>query len=1021
MSLPRLALKRPVTVSMVCVSLFVMGLIASRMLPLEMFPEFDAPFLFISAPYPNASPSEVEQEIIRPLEETLATVPGVQRLRSWSAANGGRVFMEFQFGQDLAIKAVEVRDRLEAVRGQLPDDVRNINVFKFATTDQPVLELVISSSGRNLRSAFDLLERELVRRIERLQGVSRVELEGVERNQIHIDLLADRLSAHGIDALTLQGQLQRANFVMSAGRQTLDGQRWQVKPVGDFSSTQDFADFVINDSGLRLSDVAEVRFAPERRTSERRLNGQTSVGVSIYRERGANLVAISRAVQAELDRIMAEPAMQGIEVYKFQDQARSVTTSLKDLLLAGLVGGVLSLLVLYGFLRNFRLTAMIALAVPVSLTVALGGLYFAGISLNILSMMGLMLAIGMLVDNAVVVSESILSERERAPDDPMAVARGASSVSVAVIAGTLTTAIVFVPNIFGDASNVSLFLRDVAVTICLALGASLLLAQTLIPVVAGRLPVRSTEHLGWMGKLRHGYGAFLRWSLPKRWRMLTIVFLTLVSVWIPMSSVQMAADGEGGDRFVSLNYHIDAEYPLDVVAEAVDSVEGWLLENQEQLGIEAVLSSYSERGRARSLLVFKSEGVDLAAKRAEIRENLPAIAIGAPSFEWRSNRTDRAMTVYLYGDATAELVRQGEEVADALRRLSSVAAVTPESAGGDSQVLLSVQRERALGLGLSSADVGRSVAAAMRGSQLREIAGPNGDIPVRFGFRDADSQRMDQLADFRLPTPSGFSVPLAAITDWQIEAGPRTIARTNRETTLALEIELAEGEDGMAGRQQIPQLLNGMSWPEGYGWRFGRNVQQDQDDIRQMMINLLLAIVFIFMIMAALFESMARPLAILSTIAFAIVGTWWFFLLTGTSMSLVGLIGVLVLVGVVVNNGIVLIDHINRFRWQGMERQQAIILAGQERLRPILLTSLTTIIGMLPLAWGDTRIAGDGPPYYPMARAIVGGLAFSTVFTLVFLPVIYLFVEDAAAWLRRVGRWLSGSGRGLAPATDQAK
>lgn len=1014
MSLPALALRRPVTVSMVCVCLLVLGFIAARLLPLEMFPEFDAPIVFVQVPYPNATPAEVERDIVRPLEETLATIPGIQRIRSWSQASSGRVLLEFRFGEDVAFKAVEVRDRLEAAREQLPADVRQIRVFKWATGDAPVLDMRVSSSTRDLLHSYELLNRMLLRRIERVPGVSRVELGGVYQPRVHIDLRADRLAAHQIDISALQQALQQANFSISAGRQTLDGQRWHIKPVGEFVTVQDFSDFIVNQQGLRLGELADIRMEPSRPTHGQRLNGQPSVGLRVYKERGANLVQLSQDVLQAIDEIINQPEMLGIDVYPVQNQASSVTTSLRDLLFAGLLGGLLSLIVLYLFLRNFRLTLVIAMAVPISLTVALGGLYFAGLSLNILTMMGMMLAIGMLVDNAVVVSESILAERERSPADATAIERGASSVSVAVIAGTLTTAIVFVPNIFGELTNISLFLRDVAITICLALGASLLLAQTMIPVIARQLPVRPARDGDWMARLRALYARYLAWSVVRRWRMLLVLLLLMASVFIPFRGVGFSPGGNAEQTTLSLRYNLDAEYPLDVVASAVDRIESWLLEHKQALGIEAVLTFYNETGQAHSTLVFADGAPDIASVRQQIRDEMPAIAIGSPSFEWQPNRTDRLIRVNLYGDATEDLLALIETVSADLQRLDSVAAVVPDSVGGDQQVLLSVHRDRSVALGISASEVGTTVASAMRGAQLRELAGEMGEIPVRFGFREADSERLDQLADLRIPRADGEAVSLAAITDWRVMPGPRSINRTDRQTAIALEIELAEQGNPGEARMQVTQLLNAVSWPDGYGWRFGQAIQQDMEDQRAMLVKLLMAIVFIFMVMAALFESLIRPFAILSTIAFAVIGTWWFFYITGTDMSVIAMIGMLVLVGVVVNNGIVLIDHINRFRWQGMARGDAIVLAGSERLRPILLTSATTIIGMLPLAFGDTRIGGEGPPYYPMARAVVGGLTFSTVFSLLLLPMVYVLVEDGAAWLRML--WRRAAGRSKASA-----
>jgi HAE1 family hydrophobic/amphiphilic exporter-1 len=451
----RFAMNRPVTIVMIFVSMVAVGLVSSRLLPLEYFPAVDIPFIILDIPYQGSTPEEVEREITRPVEEVLATLSGIKRLESTSTANGSNLEVVFDWGADVAVKAVEARERVEAIRDQLPADVRRINVLKFNFTDMPVLTLRISSE-RDLSTAYDMLMRSLVRPLQRLPGIARVDFQGIEPREIRIELIADRVVAHGIDLVQLQNQLRQVNFSDSAGLIRDSDTRYRVNPRGEFRSIDEIKDLVISRDGLRLSDIAEIKYDSKRRDYARHLDQKYAIGVSIYKESGSNLVEVGKRVEEEVERIAKTPEMQGIKLFFLENKAKGVSESLSDLLKAGLFGALLSLLVLYFFLRSIKTTLMVSLAVPIAITITLGVMYFLGLSLNILSMMGLMLAVGMLVDNAVVVSESIHTEHEKTPDDARGSAlRGVSAVGLAVAAGTVTSAAVFLPIIFGEKDQIS--------------------------------------------------------------------------------------------------------------------------------------------------------------------------------------------------------------------------------------------------------------------------------------------------------------------------------------------------------------------------------------------------------------------------------------------------------------------------------------------------------------------------------------------------------------------------------------
>jgi HAE1 family hydrophobic/amphiphilic exporter-1 len=1016
MSPAQFALRRPVTIVMVFVSLVAVGLVASRLLPLEYFPSVDVPFIGVQVPYQGSTPEEVEREITRPVEEVLATLSGIKRLDSRSSENGAFVEVTFDWGMDVAVKAVEARERVEAIRDQLPADVRRINVFKFNLTDQPVLRLRISSE-RDLSGAYDMLVRSLVRPLERIPGVARVELEGIEPREIRIELIADRVAAHGVDLLDLQKQLQQINFSDSAGLIRDNDTRYRVNPRGEFRSVEDFRELVIGVDGLRLGDIAEIRYDSKRRTYARHLDRKYAIGISVFKENGANLVEVGERALAEVERIGQTPEMRGINVFFLDNQAEGVTESLSELLKAGLVGAVLSLVVLYFFLGHVQTTLMVSLAVPVAITITLGVMYFLGLSLNILSMMGLMLAVGMLVDNSVVVTESIHREHERTPGEPEGSAlRGVRAVALAVSAGTLTSAAVFLPIIFGEQDDISIFLTHVATSIVVALAVSLFIAQTIIPLLATRIDQPASDRQNRLVEaLKRRYVQLLAWTLRRRWLAAGLVVLALGSAAVPMMLVETDMFPMDQTRRVFLQYHLDGNYPLAKVKESVDRIEDYLYANREAFDIREVYSYYDEQGTANSvILLTEDDEAKLPAQEItrRILEGLPRIAIGRPSFEWERSGGAENLNVTLTGSSSQVLRELAEDAVRLLGPVEGLSGVVSEAGAGEQEVQVRVDREKANQLGFSTQQVAEAVAIAIRGIDLREFKGEEGEIPVRLQLREADRESLTDLRDIKLRNSAGEAVPLTSLVRLSETSGPAEIRRIDRQTGLRVTATL-DGITSEEARERISERMDLMQLPPGYAWQFGGGFDDDQEAMQRMLFNILLAIAIIYIVLAAQFESLIYPASMVCTILFSVIGVYWFFLLTGTTFTFMAMIGILILIGVVVNNGIVLIDHVNQLRLQGLSREQALLRAGEERLRPILMTVGTTVLGLAPLCIGTTQIGGDGPPYFPMARAIVGGLLFSTFVSLILLPTLYTWLDVMRSWPHAVGRLFAKTGRSL--------
>jgi HAE1 family hydrophobic/amphiphilic exporter-1 len=1005
-----IALRRPVTTIVVFVALSLVGLLASKLLPLEKFPDIEFPGIFVMVPYNGSTPEEVERLITRPVEEALATLSGVEAMYSTSREDQAEIFLQFGWDQSMGAKGIEARAKVDSIRHLLPNDVRRVLVFTGSLGDQPVLQLRISSE-RDLSDSYEMIDRLLTRRLERIEGVSRVDLQGVDPREIRILLKPDQLAAHGIDIATVRELLMNSNFAVSAGRITAADQRFSVRPSGEFGSVEEIRDLALNASGLRLRDVADVELLTPDRNYGRHLDRQYAIGVAISKSTGANMVDVTDRVIEQVEKIGELPEMNGIKIFALDNQGEAVRESLGDLLTAGALGGLLAIFVLYLFLRQVSTTLIVTASVPFALMITLGALYFAGLSLNILTMMGLMLAVGMLVDNAVVVTESIFRHRTDNPDEPVeATISGVREVGLAVIAGTATTIVVFAPMIVGTRTDMTIFLSHVAITIIVALLASLFIAQTLVPMLAARIAVPPQPKSGaWISRLTTRYAASLEWILGHHWWTAAGIGLVCLIGVLPLMLELVKFDMFPQDvgRRLYMPYHVEGQHSLEHVEQTVNTIEEYLYSRQEEFNIRSVYSYYDQGRGESTILLTDKEDATLSTKEIieRIEADLPQIAIGKPSFSFDQDGGGGGFTLQLSGDSTEVLNDLSVEVARSLETVAGLKDVTSDRESGNKEIRVTIDRARAANVGLTAEVIAQSVSTAMRGENLREYRDDGGEIAVRLAFRKNDKQSIEELANLPLYTPDGRRVTLGTVATLHVSRSPDSIRRTDRQTAVVLSANFEDEVTADAVRPRVKSLMENIQLPPGYSWKEGRGFERQDETAGMMATNILLGIACIFLVIAALFESLILPFSIiLGSIVFSIFGVFLFFAATGTTFSFMAMIGIMILIGVVVNNGIVLVDHINNLRMEGVPRDRAIVTAGRDRLRPILMTVATTIVGLAPLAMGTTQVGGDGPPYYPMARAIIGGLAFSTLVSLLVVPALYVYFDSLAAWGRKVMR-----------------
>lgn len=997
--LTALALKRPVTTFMIALSMLLLGIASSRLLPLEKFPGIDIPEIMINAPYPGSSPAEVERLVTKPLEEALATMGGITRMNSNSDENGASIFVEVEWDKSLTSKGIEAREKVDAIRHLLPEDLERIFVYQFSTSDMPILTMRISSD-RELRNSYDLLNNFLKKPLERLSGVSKVELYGVDPRQIIIRLSSDRMASHNVNVSQLTALLSRQNFSINAGAIKNDNQTMRVSPQGEYTNLNDIRSLKINDH-VYLGDIATVNYEQKEREDGRHLNQSYAIGMDVFRESSVNLVDVAARVVSTINEVSRSDKFKGIDIFLMEDQAKGVTDSLADLLQAGGIGAILSFAVLYIFIRNTPVTLLVVTSVPFSICLTLACMHLLGYSLNILSMMGLLLAVGMLVDNSVVITEAIAAQYKKDPTQPVTktIEIGVSKVSLAVITGTLTTMIVFLPNIIGEKVQLTIFLEHVAIAICISLAASLLVAKTLLPLLLSKIDLqkllpknkKEAQHK----PSRRYYQRSLNWVLrhPK----ITGVFavIILVSTALPMQVVTSDNNNSDDTTRIRLHYHLKGQYPLEEVEELVNKMEDYLYSNQDKFDIDSVYTYFNPQRASSTLLLKDNKTLSIDEIKRRIRENMPKFAIAEPQFGWRSAAAGGA-SMSLTGPSTDKLIELSKQIIPLLSQIEGLTDVRSEVSEEQQEMILIVDRQKASRYNLSSQDVASLVSSALRGRNLRSFRhDPQGEVRIEMLFDKELKYSLAKLKQIPITQFNNQIITLDNLVSFEIKPRLNNIWRQNRQTSLNIGANLDEITIEQAG-ERISHAMKQINLPQGYQWKLGQGFERQQQEQNIMLVNMVLAVAMIYIVMAALFESLLLPAAIISSIIYSIVGVFWFFLITGTSMSVMGMIGILILMGIVVNNGIVLIDQINQMSPKREDLEQVISDMCITRLRPVLMTVATTVLGMIPLAVGSAQIGGDGPSYGPLAIAIIGGLSFSTITSLYLVPWLYLVLTKTA-------------------------
>jgi HAE1 family hydrophobic/amphiphilic exporter-1 len=1010
MTLPELAIRRPVTTAMILVSLGVLGTVALGKMPLAHLPEMDEPEIFVRFPYPDASPEQVERMIVRPAEEAIASVRGLKKMWSRCGGEGATIRLEFGWGADIKLAQVETLEKLDRIRRDLPTDLEDISVgthWNNREADSPVLEVRVSSD-LDLTESYDRLDRRIVRVLQRVPGVAQVRLDGVSPNEVRINLKLAALELHRIDRREVYRILRASNFDLSLGRIRGEEMSFDLRSLGSFRSIDEIRDLPVRADGLRLSDVADVVYGQPEVTFGRHLDGRTAIGLTVSAESKANVVEVSRTLRERLATLGNDPELAGIKFLVWFDQGEEIERTLAGLFSAGVFGAILASIVLFVFLERISTTLIAVLCIPFSLVITCGIIWAQGEAINTLSLLGLIVGVGMLVDNAVVVIENIFRHQELGEDQRRAAYVGSREVSIAVIAATLTSVIVFLPTLFNKPNAMTIPLRAIGLPVCFTLLASLFVSQTLIPLATSTLiRPKFAPRRRWMLFLERVYDRVLAFHLRHRSITPIVVLALTASVWYPFQKTEINFEMERPSLFAQISYRFSEDVPIEEKERIVTLLEKRIHERREELDCQSTYSWWSDSFSMTR--VYLPEGAatpeNLAILRERLRKSLPSIPGVRLDIEdgrrsWRQDRGKR-VAVMLLGDESEVLGRLATEVRARIEKIPGLEDSFASNHQTGQEVHVLVDRNLASRYDVRSTELADAVGLTFRGRRLPRYRSPDGEREMRLMLDEQEDESLEQLQNLLVPTRTGARVPLAALADVPKVPGYERIERENRLTTVWVGANYTKGvkEEYFPA---VTEALNGMEFPHGYSWSFGDALERRREQSLDFAINIGLALLLVFALMAGLFESTRQAIALMISLPFALSGAYWSLWFAGLNFDQPAAVGLLLLIGVVVNNGIVMIEHVNGYRRAGMSRDEALAKGCRERLRPILMTALTTLLGLLPMA--IQKPALGGMYYYSMSYVLMGGIALSTILTLVYLPTAVCLVEDACDLVGRFAR-----------------
>ena len=1011
----RLCIRKPVTTIMVTLMVFIAGILSYTSLDQALMPDMDLPIAVVATTYVGASPEEIENLISKPLEEGMGSIANVDTITSYSAANMSMVLLQFVDGTDIDMAAVDMRDKLDQIKSTLPDGANDPMVVKMDINAMPIM-LGVRAENLDLNSLHEMLEDNVVNRLERIEGVASVGLNGGIEREIRVTIDPAKLAGYGLTTNTISGMLAAENMNLPSGSLAQGDTTVAIRTIGEFTTLQDIQNLPIPTSTgavVHLSDVARVEEVEADRSGFSYINGDKGIIITVDKQSTANLVKVSDALKAEIEDL--QEAYPELEIYMLTDTAEYIEMSLSNITETAFLAAIIAFFVLFLFLKNAVTAGIIAVSIPTSIMATFGLMYMTGINMNMISMGGVAIGIGMLVDNSVVVLDSIYQYYERGYSPAEAAEIGAREVSMAITASTLTTVAVFIP-LAMQGGTTGAMMQNLSFTIVYALVASVIVALTFVPMACALLMKKETKTIVWknikflafldhwdaaIDMLSRKYEVILKWALSHRKKtVITVVVVFVLSLFtVPIAGIDFMATMDQGSASVTVELPngTDLDTTEETALEVLYRIQD--IPEVEMIYASVGTSQMSAGTNSASVTINLVDKDDRDRSTDEVCEEIEGLLADIPGAEITVASSSSAMgsmmgggdvTMNIYGYDAKTLIGVEQELVPYLEEVPGLSNVEGSTGETVPEAMITIDRGKASQYGITTASVAGALNTAISGSTATEYKVDGTEIDVVLRYDTEQINYLTDLNDLTVTSAMGTQVPLSNFATISMGETSTMITRENQKNYITINAD-AEGLSGGEAQKLVEEAMGEFELPDGCTYEFGGMTEMMMETFTKLLIAMVVAVILVYMIMASQFESLRYPFIVMFSMPLAITGAIFGLLITGNTITMPAMMGFVMLVGMVVNNGIVLVDYANQLMERGMTCYDALTTAGPRRLRPILMTTLTTILGMVPMALATSE---GSEMMQALAIGVIFGLTLSTVVTLVFIPVLYMWMND---------------------------
>lgn len=1019
MKISRLSIRRGITFTMIYVIAIGFGIFGLGKLKLDLYPDITFPVIGVMTDYKGVGPEDIENTITRTLEKTVVTVENLEKITSWSKSGSSTLLLEFDWDTDMDQAEIDVRKMIDFVRDYLPDEASQPMTFAFNPSMQPIMFITISSDRLGMAELRKLIKDRIEPAMERITGVASAGTSGGLERQIRVLIDPRKLAAHRVSLESIIQTLGMENLQIPGGLIDDEYTEYAVRTYGEYKNVDQIRNTVIgsrNGTPIYLKNVAHVIDGYKEQSEIVRNNGKPAIFMYIQKQSDANTVQTAAAVNAELPKIVQEIG-QGIEFNLIWDQSSFIKRSLSNLTTTAIQAFLLAFLVLLFFLRHIRSSLIAAISIPTSIIITFFVMSQMGVTLNIISMAGLALAVGMLIDNSIVVLENIFRHRELNKEIRLAADEGTTEVGMAIIASTLTTLAIFLPILFVPGIAGVMF-NDMVIAIVCSLSVSLGVALTLIPLMSSRFLRQEKKKLrnkffrnidegigNFLAAMEQNYVRLLDWSLGHKKVVLAgIIVLVIASVLI-FTKIGGEFMPKTDQSFITVQVERETSASLTTTDQTFREIEKIITEEVPEAenvqlsfgigeGFAAMFGSGSNRGEINISLPDVTErnssSFEIENRLRRRFEKIPGAKISMESGGMMFG-SGGDIEIKIFGYDRRIKTTLGDELEERMKTIDGVVDIQKSYSLPKPELQIRLDRDRISALGLSVYQVATTIETAVKGKLATKFREEGEEYDVVVQLDESYRQSKNDLENIFITSMTGIQVPLKNVASIAPGEAAAQIDREDQERMISVSCSVG-GRDLQSVLRDIKAELAKMNFPPDYRWQIGGQAEDMQESFMWLGIAIIAAMFLVYMVMASQFESLLDPFIIIFTVPLAIMGAIWGLFITGTTLSVTALIGFVLLVGIVVNNGIVLVDYINQLREKhGYDLWVAILVGGKRRMRPILMTALTTILAMIPIA---LKLGSGAELWVGMARAVIGGLTLATILTLIVIPIIYLFFEQ---------------------------